>query len=123
MGTRNATEYGRELTESLIKDLAKVIPDLLVVSGLAYGIDICAHRNALYNRLPTVAVLAHGLDRIYPSCHRNTAVEMLESGGLLTDFPSGTEPDRQISSGGTGLSPESRIVRSWLNRQKKEALW
>jgi len=48
----------------------------------------------LYNRLPTVAVLAHGLDRIYPSCHRNTAVEMLESGGLLTDFPSGTEPDR-----------------------------
>ena len=77
-----------------IKDLAKVIPDLLVVSGLAYGIDICAHRNALYNRLPTVAVLAHGLDRIYPSCHRNTAVEMLESGGLLTDFPSGTEPDR-----------------------------
>ena len=57
-------------------------------------IDICAHRNALYNRLPTVAVLAHGLDRIYPSCHRNTAVEMLESGGLLTDFPSGTEPDR-----------------------------
>ena len=94
VGTRNATEYGRELTESLIKDLAKVIPDLLVVSGLAYGIDICAHRNALYNRLPTVAVLAHGLDRIYPSCHRNTAVEMLESGGLLTDFPSGTEPDR-----------------------------
>ncbi len=71
-----------------------MIPDLLVVSGLAYGIDICAHRNALYNRLPTVAVLAHGLDRIYPSCHRNTAVEMLESGGLLTDFPSGTEPDR-----------------------------
>lgn len=94
VGTRNATEYGRELTQSLIKDLAKVIPDLLVVSGLAYGIDICAHRNALYNRLPTVAVLAHGLDRIYPSCHRNTAVEMLESGGLLTDFPSGTEPDR-----------------------------
>ena len=71
VGTRNATEYGRELTESLIKDLAKVIPDLLVVSGLAYGIDICAHRNALYNRLPTVAVLAHGLDRIYPSCHPN----------------------------------------------------
>lgn len=65
VGTRNATKYGRELTESLIKDLAKVIPDLLVVSGLAYGIDICAHRNALYNRLPTVAVLAHGLDRIY----------------------------------------------------------
>lgn len=94
VGTRNATEYGRGLTESLIKDLAKAVPDLLIVSGLAYGIDICAHRSALHNQLPTVAVLAHGLDRIYPSSHRNTAVEMLESGGLLTDFPSGTEPDR-----------------------------
>ena len=94
VGTRNATEYGRELTESLIKDLAKVIPDLLVVSGLAYGIDICAHRNALYNRLPTVAVLAHGLDRIYPYVHRKTAVDMLERGGLLTEFMSGTNPDR-----------------------------
>ena len=94
VGTRNMTDYGRELTESFIKDLAKSIPDVLVVSGLAYGIDICAHRSALRNRLPTVAVLAHGLDRIYPSGHRNTAVEMLESGGLLTDYPSGTEPDR-----------------------------
>ena len=70
-------------------------PDLLVVSGLAYGIDICAHRNALKNQLPTVGVLAHGLDRIYPPVHRSTAVEMLERGGLLTDFPSGTNPDRQ----------------------------
>lgn len=111
------------LPESLIKDLAKVIPDLLVVSGLAYGIDICAHRNALYNRLPTVAVLAHGLDRIYPSCHRNTAVEMLESGGLLTDFPSGTEPDRP------NFLRRNRIVAGIsdctivVNRQKKEALW
>ena len=65
-----------------------------IISIVGTRNDICAHRNALYNRLPTVAVLAHGLDRIYPSCHRNTAVEMLESGGLLTDFPSGTEPDR-----------------------------
>lgn len=94
VGTRNATEYGKSLTESLIKDLASTIPGLLVVSGLAYGIDICAHRNALQNHLPTVGVLAHGLDRIYPAAHRNTAVDMLEHGGLLTDFPSGTEPDR-----------------------------
>lgn len=94
VGTRNATEYGKSITEALVKDLAAAIPDLLVVSGLAYGIDICAHRNALKNQLPTVAVLAHGLDRIYPVAHRNTAVEMLEHGGLLTDFPSGTEPDR-----------------------------
>lgn len=94
VGTRNATGYGRELTESLVKDLANLYPNLLVVSGLAYGIDICAHRSALRNGLPTVAVLAHGLDRIYPASHRNTAVEMLEAGGLLTDFPSGTDPDR-----------------------------
>ncbi len=94
VGTRHATAYGRELTEALLKDLAQAIPDLLVVSGLAYGIDICAHRNALHNQLPTVGVLAHGLDRIYPAVHRATAVEMLSTGGLLTDFPSGTEPDR-----------------------------
>ena len=94
VGTRHATDYGRELTESLLKDLAGIIPDLLVVSGLAYGIDICAHRSALRNQLSTVAVLAHGLDRIYPTSHRGTAVEMLQAGGLLTDFPSGTDPDR-----------------------------
>lgn len=94
VGTRHATEYGRSLTESLIHDLSLALPGLLVVSGLAYGIDICAHRNALRNQLPTVAVLAHGLDRIYPFAHRQTAVEMLEKGGLLTDFPSETEPER-----------------------------
>ena len=84
-----------EVTERLLRDLSVIFPDLLVVSGLAYGIDICAHRNALKNQLPTVGVLAHGLDRIYPPVHRSTAVEMLERGGLLTDFPSGTNPDRQ----------------------------
>ena len=67
---------------------------MLVVSGLAYGIDIQAHREALANSLPTVGVLAHGLDRIYPSVHRKTAVEMLAQGGLLTEFLSGTMPDR-----------------------------
>lgn len=94
VGTRNATDYGRDLTESLIRDLAACFPDLLIVSGLAYGIDICAHRNALLHRLPTVGVLAHGLDRIYPPAHRNTALEMIEKGGLLTEFPSQTQPDR-----------------------------
>ena len=95
VGTRNATEYGRNLTESLIKDLACTFPDVLIVSGLAYGIDICAHRSALKNGLPTVGVLAHGLDRIYPALHRNTAAEMIQKGGLLTDFISGTNPDRE----------------------------
>lgn len=95
VGTRGASAYGQEVTERLLRDLSVIFPDLLVVSGLAYGIDICAHRNALKNQLPTVGVLAHGLDRIYPPVHRSTAVEMLERGGLLTDFPSGTNPDRQ----------------------------
>lgn len=94
VGTRTPTEYGRDLTQKLLQDLSTYYPDLLIISGLAYGIDICAHQQALKNQLPTVAVLAHGLDRIYPSVHRNTAIQMLEKGGLLTDFPSGTDPDR-----------------------------
>lgn len=94
VGTRHATDYGRKLTEELLCDLSQQFPELLIVSGLAYGIDILAHRGALKNHLPTVGVLAHGLDRLYPPLHRNTAVEMLDRGGLLTDFPSGTNPDR-----------------------------
>ena len=94
VGTRRASTYGQEVTERLLRDLSVIFPDLLVVSGLAYGIDICAHRNALKNQLPTVGVLAHGLDRIYPRASLY-GVEMLERGGLLTDFPSGTNPDRQ----------------------------
>jgi DNA processing protein len=69
-----------------------MLPDTLIVSGLAYGIDVCAHRAALKAGLPTVGVLAHGLDRIYPAAHRNIAKEMLANGGLLTEFMSGTEP-------------------------------
>ena len=94
VGTRHITEYGRTMTEELIHALSASYPDLPVVSGLAYGVDICAHRSALKYGLPTVAVLAHGLDRIYPSSHRSVAVEMLSHGGLLSDFPSGTEPDK-----------------------------
>lgn len=94
VGTRNATKYGLELCRKLIADLSARFPDLAVVSGLAYGIDICAHRAALQNNISTVAVLAHGLDRIYPPQHRNTAVEMLEKGALLTEFPHKTNPDR-----------------------------
>lgn len=95
VGTRHSTPYGQSLCNDFLTDLANVVPDVLVVSGLAYGIDIHAHRSALRSGFPTVGVLAHGLDRIYPSAHRNTAVEMLEHGGLLTEFMSGTNPDRQ----------------------------
>lgn len=94
VGTRHATTYGQSCTESLIRDLSLMFPELLIVSGLAYGIDITAHRSSLQYGLSTVGVLAHGLDRIYPSAHRNTASRMLEQGGLLTDFPSGTNPER-----------------------------
>lgn len=95
VGTRRISDYGRILTETLVGDLSVLFPDLLVISGLAYGIDICAHRSALKHNLPTIGVLAHGLDRIYPAAHRNTAAGMLEKGGLLTDFTSGTNPDRE----------------------------
>ncbi|MDR1980624.1 MAG: DNA-processing protein DprA [Tannerellaceae bacterium] len=94
VGTRSATDYGKSLTEKLISELAALFPGLLIISGLAYGIDILAHRAALKHQLPTVAVLAHGLDRIYPFVHTGTATDMLTHGGLLTDFPSHTTPDK-----------------------------
>lgn len=95
VGTRNSTNYGNEFCDDFIKNIAQKYPkDVLIVSGLAYGIDIQAHKSSLKYGLPTVGVLAHGLDRIYPSVHRNTAISMLENGGLLTEFPMNTSPDR-----------------------------
>lgn len=95
VGIRNATDYGQRICNDFLQDLKAICPDVLVVSGLAYGIDIYAHRAALKNKLSTIGVLAHGLDRIYPAAHRKTAIEMLENGGLLTEFLSETNPDRQ----------------------------
>lgn len=94
VGTRNSTRYGEEFCKEFIEELSRRISDLQVISGLAYGIDICAHRAALKHNLSTIAVLAHGLDRIYPQMHRQTAVDMLQNGALLTEFPSGTNPDK-----------------------------
>ncbi len=93
VGTRNATDYGREICQKIIAELKPHNP--LIVSGLAYGIDICAHKNALSNNMNTVACLGHGLDKIYPSLHRQTAQSMLKQGGLLTEFLSETDPDRE----------------------------
>jgi len=91
VGTRNATSYGKELTEKLLHDL---IPhDVLVVSGLAYGIDITAHKAALENGLKTVGVMGTGIDVIYPAVHRDVAFRMQNAGGLLTEYPFGTKPD------------------------------
>lgn len=94
VGTRQASEYGKQFCADFVHDLAALCPDAMVVSGLAYGIDIHAHRAALAEHLSTVAVLAHGLDRIYPYVHRKTAVDMLANGGLLTEFMTDTNPDR-----------------------------
>lgn len=94
VGTRNSTHYGNNFCDTFLEELSKKLPDTLIISGLAYGIDINAHQAALKHGLPTVGVLAHGLDRIYPAVHRKIAVEMLEQGGLLTEFSSGTEPDK-----------------------------
>jgi len=94
VGTRHCTEYGRSFCQNFLRDLACLCPDTLVISGLAYGIDINAHRQALANGLDTVGVLAHGLDQIYPRMHRDTAVEMTRHGGLLTEFMSGSTPEK-----------------------------
>lgn len=94
VGTRRCTVYGQDLISRFTTELEKLCPDTLIVSGLAYGVDICAHRNALAHKLDTVAVLAHGLDTIYPASHRDTAVRMLNHGGLLTEFMSATNADK-----------------------------
>lgn len=93
VGTRRATAYGTGFVDSLVKDLAVYYPDLLIVSGLAYGIDAAAHQAALKYELPTVAVVAHGMDRIYPAAHRNLAREIVAQGGaIVSQYHTGTEP-------------------------------
>ncbi len=88
VGTRKATRYGRDFCADLLGQLSRSVPGLTIVSGMAYGIDICAHREALKNNLPTIGVLAHGLHTLYPSVHRATAREAEQNGGLLTEYTS-----------------------------------
>jgi DNA processing protein len=88
VGTRSATDYGKAICEYIVENLQP--HQVLIVSGLAYGIDSCAHKKSLEVKLPTVAVLGHGLDILYPSKHKSLARQMLTHGGLLTDFPSKT---------------------------------
>lgn len=94
VGTRNCTERGKDLTRRFVLDLASAIPDVTIVSGLAYGIDIAAHRAAIEAGIPTLVVVGHGLDRIYPAVHRKEAVQALNNGGILTEYVSNTDPDR-----------------------------
>ncbi len=103
IGTRKSTAYGQELCDMLINGL-KRYRDLLVISGMAYGIDAAAHKKCVKEGVPTTGVLAHGLDRIYPFAHKSLAAEMCACGGLLTEFPSGTNPDK------TNFPIRNRIV-------------
>ncbi len=93
VGTRNNSDYGRQVCEKMVEDLEA--ENILVVSGLAFGIDSIAHKAALKNNMQTVAVLAHGLDMIYPPQNKSIAKQMTEQGGLLTDFKSNANPDKQ----------------------------
>ncbi|HEY4286225.1 MAG TPA: DNA-processing protein DprA [Puia sp.] len=91
VGTRGPSEYGRQITDQLIRQLAQ--PELLIISGLAYGIDACAHMAALKNNIPTIGILGHGLAHIYPHEHTRMAGDMLAEGGLLTSFSLNTRPE------------------------------
>ncbi len=91
VGTRNATVYGRDLCTQLVQELAEF--DVLVVSGLALGIDVAAHKECVKQGMPTVGVLGHGLDMLYPSSNRATAEKMLEKGAWLSEYPLGVKPD------------------------------
>lgn len=94
VGTRNITDYGRALCESIIEDLLQQIPDAVIVSGLAYGVDITAHKAVLKQHKSTIGVVAHGLDRIYPPVHTSIAKKMAETGAIITEYTTGTEPDK-----------------------------
>jgi len=93
VGTRKATEYGRDMCRRIVEGLVQY--NVLIVSGLAYGIDTWSHKTALDNKLETVGVLGHGLDRIYPFANRSLAEKMIENGGLLCEYMSSTLPDRE----------------------------
>ena len=115
VGTRQCTPYGQDLIRHFVSELRQLCPDVLIVSGLAYGVDICAHRSALENGFDTIGVVAHGLDQIYPYQHRDTAAEMTRHGGLLTEYMSQTQalPNnfRQRNRIVAGMSDATKMIR------------
>ena len=94
VGTRQITSYGEDLVRKFVGELHELCPQVLIVSGLAYGVDVCAHREALATGYDTLGVVAHGLDQIYPYHHRHVAAKMVEHGGLLTEFMTQTNADK-----------------------------
>jgi len=92
VGTRMMTQYGKQFLNEFIQKVAKYDP--IIISGLAYGIDSCAHQECIQNNITTIGVLAHGLDRIYPKAHLNLSERMQEKGGLYSEFWSGTAPEK-----------------------------
>ncbi len=116
VGTRNNNEYGKKVCEKLVEDL--VNEDVLIVSGLAFGIDSVAHKSAVKNNMKTVGVLAHGLDRVYPSQNAALAKQMISSGGLLTEFKSNTIPDKQNFPGRNrivaGITDATIVIESGI---------
>lgn len=116
VGTRKATPYAADCIAQLTARLKQLCPDILIVSGLAYGVDIMAHRQAIDHALPTVAVLAHGLDTLYPARHRKEAMLMMQNGGLLTEYFSQSKIDKrnflQRNRIVAGLSAATLLVES-----------
>ncbi|MDE0470597.1 MAG: DNA-processing protein DprA, partial [Ekhidna sp.] len=94
VGTRKATDYGKGLTEKIIADLKSL--DVTIVSGFAYGVDIQAHKACMNHKMPTLAVLAGGLNRIYPAAHKKYAEEIQSTGAILTESIPDTKPDRHL---------------------------
>jgi DNA processing protein len=93
VGTRNASDYGKACTEEIVAYLSEFFPEILVVSGLAYGIDVAAHKTALKYNLKTVAALGHGLNFMYPSLHQKYAKKIIEQGAMVTEFTFNQKPD------------------------------
>jgi len=117
VGTRSNTEYGKQFTEKLIKDL--VAHQVVIASGLAFGIDAIAHKAAMKNKLPTIGVVGHGLDQMYPPQHALLAKEMVnEGGGILTEFRSGVKPDKHNFPGRNrivaGISDATIVIETGI---------
>jgi len=93
VGTRRCTDYGRHIVRKFVEELKK--NNITVVSGLAYGIDYFAHKNAVENDIPNIAVVAHGLDMIYPALHKKLSSQIIKNGALITEFPSNTIPNKE----------------------------